>query len=355
MNKFFCIICIILFISKTENVFSNNIIYDVNNVEIETTTKNSSNNRKLVNLAFKKAFLIFIDKILLRDDAVLLHKTKIEVIKDLVLTYQITGNKKNNVNGTLSTFNIKFDPKKINSFLAERGISYADITNVSLTIFPILIKDKNILLYQENFFYENWMKLKNVEKNIKDELISYNLALENIEDLEYINSLKENIDLIDVKKINSFNIDANYALLIIYSFDNKLKAFIKTSIKNKNINRNINLNFYPKNKNKSYEEAIVVLKKEISQIWKEQNLIDVNTPSFLDFFLEIKKIDDYLKIKSILDEIDVIENYSVLEMTNKYLKMRLKYRGKVSKIKNKLIEQKMDIQIIDNIWKLKIK
>jgi len=355
MNKFFCIFCIILFISKTENVFSNNIIYDVNNVEIETTTKNSSNNRKLVNLAFKKAFLIFIDKILLRDDAILLHKTKIEVIKDLVLTYQITANKKNNVNGTLSTFNIKFDPKKINSFLAERGISYADITNVSLTIFPILIKDKKILLYQENFFYENWIELKNLENNINDDLISYNLALENIEDLQYINSLKENIELIDVKKITSFNIDANYALLIIYSFDNKLKAFIKTSIKNKNINRNINLNFYPKNKNKSYEEAIVVLKKEINQIWKEQNLIDVNTTSFLDFFLEIKKIDDYLKIKSILDEIDVIENYSVLEMTNKHLKIRLKYRGKVSKIKNKLIEQKMDIRIIDNIWKLKIK
>ena len=144
-------------------------------------------------------------------------------------------------------------------------------------------------------------------------------------------------------------------MIIIYSTENKFKAFIKTSIKNKDINKNIDLNFYPGNENKSYEEAIVVLKKEINQIWKEQNLIDVNTTSFLDFFLEIKKIDDYLKIKSILDEIDVIENYSVLEMTNKHLKIRLKYRGKVSKIKNKLIEQKMDIRIIDNIWKLKIK
>ena len=42
-------------------------------------------------------------------------------------------------------------------------------------------------------------------------------------------------------------------------------------------------------------------------------------------------------------------------MTNKYLKIRLKYRGKVNKIKNKLVDQDVDIRIEDNIWKLKIK
>ena len=41
-------------------------------------------------------------------------------------------------------------------------------------------------------------------------------------------------------------------------------------------------------------------------------------------------------------------------MTNKYSKIRFKYRGKVSKIKNKLMEEKINIKIIDNIWKLKI-
>ena len=42
-------------------------------------------------------------------------------------------------------------------------------------------------------------------------------------------------------------------------------------------------------------------------------------------------------------------------MTNEYSKIRLKYRGKVNKIKDKLVEKKIHIQIIDNIWKLKIK
>jgi len=353
MNKFFCVFCILLFILKTENVFSNNLIYDVNNIEVKGKTNNSLANKKLIELAFKKAFIVFIDKTLLREDAISLYKTKSKIIKDLILTYQIINNDKND---NLSIFNIKFDPKKINKFLARRGISYADISNISITLLPVLIKNKEIFLYEENFFYKNWIKPQKELKNKEDELISYTLALENIEDLEYINNTKENINLLDVKKINSFKGDLNYALIIVYFTEDKFKAFLKTSIKGIDIDRNIDLNFSQKNKNKTqtYEEAIIILKKEINQIWKEQNLVDVNTPSFLDFFLEINKVDDYLKLKSALDAIDVIESYSVLEMTNKYSKIRFKYRGKVNKIKNKLIEKKINIQIIDNVWKLKI-
>ena len=355
MNKHLCIFFILLFISKTENVFSNNLIYDVNNIEVEGKTNNSFTKDKLIELAFKKAFIIFADKTLLREDAILLRKTKSKIIKDLILTYQIIKNEKSYNDKSNLVLNVKFDPKKINSFLATRGISYADISNISLTLFPVLIKGKDILLYEENFFYKNWIKLKKVKGNSNNVLIKYNLALENIEDLEYLNSIKDNINLIDIKKINSFNKNTNNVLLIIYSTEGKFKAFIKTSIKNKNIDRNIDLYFYPGDESKSYKEAIITLKKEINQIWKEQNLVDVNTPSFLDFFLEIKKIEDYLKLKLILDNIDIIENYSVLKITNEHVKVRIKYKGKLSKIKNKFIEQKINIQIIDNVWKLKIK
>ena len=355
MKYFFCISCILLFISKTENVFSDNLIYDVNNVEIIEKKNNSSPNIKLIESAFDKAFMVFVNRTLLKKDAINLYKTNSETIKDLVLTYQIIENKKNINKETLSIFNVKFDPKKINNFLAEKGISYADISNISLTLLPIFIKGKDVFLYEENFFFKNWNKFNNEASNNNDELISYNLVLENIEDLEYINKNKENIDLIDINKIKSFNKDSNYVLLVIYFTQDKFKAYIKTSIKNINIDRSIDLNFNSKNKKKSYEESIITIKKEINQIWKEQNLIDVNTPSFLDFFLEVRKTDDYLKLKSIIDTIDIIENYSVLEMTNKYLKIRVKYRGKLNKIKLKLIEKKINIQITDNVWKLRIR
>jgi len=354
MNKFFCIFCIIVFLFKTETVFSNNLIYDVNNIEVSGKIKNNLDNKKLIEAAFQKAFIIFVNRALLNEDATSLYKTKIGIIKDLILTYQIIKNERNYKKENSLTVNIKFDQKKVNNFFAQKRILYADISNISLTLLPILIKEKDVFLFTDNFFYNNWTKTENATEIANYNLVNYNLAIENIEDLEYINKNKENLELIDIKKINSLYEDKNYALLIIYFIEDKFRAYVKTLIENKEIDKNIDLKIYPENEIKSYEEAILTLKEEISQIWKGQNLIDVNTPSFLDFFLENKQINDYLKLRSILDSIDIIENYFVLEMTNEYVKIRLKYKGKINKIRDKLIEQKISIQIIDNIWRLRI-
>ena len=67
--------------------------------------------------------------------------------------------------------------------------------------------------------------------------------------------------------------------------------------------------------------------------------------------MDIKKTNDYLKISNILDSIDLIENYSVLQMTNKRIKIRLKYKGKIKKLREKLFKNKINIKIIDNIWR----
>ena len=115
------------------------------------------------------------------------------------------------------------------------------------------------------------------------------------------------------------------------------------------------MKIYPKNETKTYEEAIITLKEEISQIWKSQNLIDVRTTSFLDLFLDNKRANNYLNFRNIFDSIDLIENYSVLEMTNDYMKVRLKYKGKINKLRDKLLEKKVDIKIINNTWRVTVK
>ena len=58
MNNFFCIICIIVFLFKTETVFSDNLIYDVNNIEVSDKINNYLHKKKLTDEAFRKAFKI---------------------------------------------------------------------------------------------------------------------------------------------------------------------------------------------------------------------------------------------------------------------------------------------------------
>ena len=354
MNKFFFIFCIIVFLFKTQTVFSSNLIYDVNNIQVTGKINNDLDKKKLVQSSFQKAFVVFVNKTLLKKDAVGLYRTKIGTIEDLVFAYQILKEEKTDSKKSVLTVNIKFDQKKISDFLAQKKVFYADVANISLTLLPVLIEKKNVFMFTENFFYSNWVKSEDELENSSDILISYNLALENIEDLEYINSSKDNLELIDVKKITSLQDSKNYAFLIIYSAENKLRAYIKTFIENRKIDRNINLKIYPGNKTETYQKAILEIKEEINQILKSQNLIDVNTPSFLDLFLDVKQINDYLRLRNIFDTIDLIENYSVFEMTNEHVKIRLKYKGKLDKLRDKLLEKKININIVDNIWRTTI-
>jgi len=211
-------------------------------------------------------------------------------------------------------------------------------------------------MFGDNFFYNNWLgpEIESKIESKNDILISYNLALENLEDLQYINLNKENIELIDVKKLMSLDGVENYAFLIIYFTEDKLRAYVKTSIENKEIDKNIDLNIYPQNEKKTYDEAILILKEQISQIWKGQNLIDVNTPSFLDLLLNVKQANDYLKLRSVFNSIDLIDNFSVLEMTSEYTKIRLKYKGKINKLKANLLAGDIKIKITDNIWSVTV-
>ena len=59
MNKLFFTFCIIVFLVKTQTVFSNNLIYDVNNIEVSGRIGTDLDKRKLIQSAFKKAFIIF--------------------------------------------------------------------------------------------------------------------------------------------------------------------------------------------------------------------------------------------------------------------------------------------------------
>ena len=155
MNNFFLIFCIIVFLFKTQTVFSNNLIYDVNNIEVSGKINNYLDKKKLIQSSFKKAFVRFINKTLLKNDAINLHKTKISTIENLVFAYQIIKNEQIDKKESILTVNIKFDQKKITNFLAQNKISYADVENISLTVLPVFIKDKNVFMYEDNFFYNN--------------------------------------------------------------------------------------------------------------------------------------------------------------------------------------------------------
>ena len=348
MSKYLFIFSIIVFLFKTETVFSAETIYDVNNIQVSGKLNNNLDNNKLIEEAFRKAFLIFINKTLLEKDIETLSKTNIQIIKDFIFTHQITSQKKSIDEEIILTVNVKFDPKKINNYLSINNISYADISEISISILPILRKENNLFIFSDNFFYNEWNKTENDKKNTEAQLINYNLALENAEDLFYINNNRENLELIDINKLNSLSEEKN-KIFLIFNLNEDAKVFIKAYFNEKEVIKNITLN---NNSTDDYNSLIMNVKDLINQIWKEQNLIDINTPAYLDIIFDIKKINDFLKFRTFLDTIDIIDNYSILEITNKYAKIRMKYKGKISNLREKFLNEKININIENNEWSL---
>ena len=348
MSKYLFILSIIVFLFKTETVFSAETIYDVNNIQVSGKLNNNLDNNKLIEEAFRKAFLIFINKTLLEKDIETLSKTNIQIIKDFIFTHQITSQKKNTNEEIILTVNVKFDSKKINNYLSINNISYADISEISISILPILRKENNLYIFSDNFFYNEWNKTENDKKNTEAQLINYNLALENAEDLFYINNNRENLELININKLNSLSEEKN-KIFLIFTLNEDTKVFIKAYFDEKEVIKNITLN---NNSTDDYNSLIMNVKNQINQIWKEQNLIDINTPAYLDIIFDIKKINDFLKFRTFLDTIDIIDNYSILEITNKYAKIRMKYKGKISNLREKFLNEKININIENNEWSL---
>ena len=97
------------------------------------------------------------------------------------------------------------------------------------------------------------------------------------------------------------------------------------------------------------------LKKEILELVKSQNIIDVGAPAFLNINLFLNSQKDLFLFQNILNEIDLIENFNVKEFNNKFAYVNIKYYGKINKIKEKLIAKGININFKDNLWSARLK
>jgi hypothetical protein len=344
-NKLIIIILVVFF--KTGNVLSNSNIFDVNNIEIEKKGKIS--NEVLANQAIKKGFKELKSKILIKEDSKKLQELDFSKIKELVTYYQVSEKKIGNDNVEKINFNISFDKDKIHNLFYKRGISYSKISNKELFILPILKKNNQIFIYNKNFFYDKWNEINETD------LIEFILPLENIEIIQIINSNEKN--LLNLKLENLFKEyqDKNLAIVLIEDNDQKEeKIYYKTKILGKSFVKNINLRRLGLSEEEYYKKIIIETKKEITNLIKLQNLIDIAAPSFLNAKFMIDEKNNLVDLNARLNKIDLIEKTFVQEFNNKFVLLKIKYLGKLDMIIQQLQNQKIILKFLDDEWSIKI-
>ena len=293
------IIFILIVFLKTETLLSENNLFNVNNIQLEK--KENITNDELANQAIKKGFDRLITKILLKEDLNKLSNLNFTVIKQLVIYYQISETSEKQKSGEVVNFSVTFDKDKIHELFFEKGVSYSDISDKELFILPVLIKENELFIFNNNFFYENW---NNVYEN---ELIEFILPLENIEIIQNINKNKQS--LLDISVENIFKEYSNKNLALIFIEINKSgkeNIYIKARIQKKNISKNLNNKKQKKEINKIYDSVIINTKKELINLVKSENLIDIRTPSFLNAKLDLNKKSSLVELNSRIKSIDLI-------------------------------------------------
>ncbi len=345
--KFYKLILLILIVFfKTETVFSENNLFNVNNIKLEKKDKISQN--VLANQAVKIGFNQLIEKILLKEDIKKLSELNFSSIKKLVSYYQIAEINDEEQRKELVNFSITFDKDKIHNLFYKKGISYSEISDKELYILPILIRDSEIFIFNNNYFYEKWNEV------YRNDLIEFILPLENIEIIQNINNSKYN--LIDLDLVNLFKeySDKSLALVLIEESGRSYKKiYVKANIQGKNISKNIKIEKQNLTLDNYYEEVIIRLKKELINLVKSKNLIDIRTPAFLSAKLDLNKSSNLVELNSRIKKIDLIENIYVQEFNKDYMNLRIKYLGKLDKIINQLKKENIDLKLINDQWIIK--
>ena len=346
MKLFKQIIIILVVFFKTETLFSQNNLFDVDNIKIEKN--NNITNDALANNAIKKGFNQLTKKILLKDDSKKLLDLNFSSIKQLVTYYQITSISKEKDNKEILNFNIRFDKNKIHDLFYKKGISYSEILKKELYILPIIVRNNEIYIFNSNFYYKNW--------NIvyENDLIEFILPLENIEIIKYINDYKTNLINLDVVKLFTGYSNKNLAFVLIDDNKNDVKKIhIKSVIEKKKISKNLFFDKQNKLINNFDENVIIEIKKELINLIKSENLIDIRTPFFLNTKLNLSKKSNLVRLNSIIEKIDSIENIYVQEFNKDYMNLRIKYLGKLEKIISQLKKENIDLQLVNDQWIIK--
>ena len=132
------------------------------------------------------------------------------------------------------------------------------------------------------------------------------------------------------------------------------KIYLKTKIQGKNISKSMNIEKKNIELKELYKTIIEVSKKEIINLVKSENLIDIRTPSFINAKLNLDKKTNLVEFNSRIKNIDLVENIYVEEFNKDYLNLRIKYLGKLEKIISQFKNEKIKLNLINDEWILKI-
>jgi hypothetical protein len=341
----FFLLLILLFLYKTQNVFAYQDAFTVDKIIIEGKIKQNNYKERYIDIAFRKGFEKLLRNILKIEDQKKIFSTELAIIKSFIQSYRIVDEQE--IEGKYRVeISLSFKEESINQFFQKKGISYSASQSFETLIYPIFIKNSELQVFSGNKFFEEWNMSKEFEG------VNFILPVESLDDLVFIKKNKDDLEEIDTQSLVDKYEIKNSAILILRYDENILNVFIKTDFKGFKQLKKIDIFVKDLENKKVREETILKLKSIVHDMWKEQNLIDASTPSYLTLNVQFYESDNLREVISKIKKISIIKSYNIQELNKNNAKIKVKYLGKIKSLENFLTQSGFRLKIQDNEWNL---
>ena len=336
---------IFLFILFTKS-FSEENVFTINNVTVKGEIDLNFSREKYINKAFLNSFETLMNKILLSRDLTKMNNIKLKQIKSLINHFQILEEsyRKDEYKAKIKIF---YSDIKIKKFLRQKNISFSQPENISAVFFPVFFINDEMQNLNDNFFYKYWTEIE-----IKNELINFILPLEDLEDISKIMKMKNRIEELDVDTlVNKYDVK-NYVFALIDYQDKKLNIHVKTNFNNNKISKNFLYEVENINDEPALNYILKDLKLRVTDIWKEENLVNLLMPLSISLQYQHSNLEDLDKLRNIFYKIGIIDSYTLEEFNINNSFFKIYYYGNPKKLRSELLKFGYQLKNDQGYWQL---
>ena len=278
-----------------------------------------------------------------------IKNTPIKEIKGMIDSFTI-GEEKFINNEYFANLETTFNKKKVLKFLERKNIFPSMPLKNKVLLIPILIDTEtdSVYLFYNNIFYNKWNDKKN-----NFQLLEYLLPSEDLDDLDKIQSVKNNIDAHDFSDLIAKYDLKDHIVLIIYKNKSEIKILSKI-----NLNNSLKLDNKRYDKinlqNESEAETLIIdLKNAYEEQWKKNNEINTSIKLPITISVNSKNYKQIAEIENAIENIDLISEFYILKFDSQNTLFKIIYNGSPKFFLNDMSKQNLDLIMTNNVWKVK--
>ena len=176
--------------------------------------------------------------------------------------------------------------------------------------------------------------------------------MEDLDDISKITEKKNRIEELDVDVlVNKYDIKSYVFALIDYR-DKNLNIHVKINFLNNKINKNFSYEVQNINDELILNSILKDLKFKITDLWKEENLINLLMPLSIRLHYQHLNLEDLDKLRNIFYKIGIIDSYTLEEFNINNSFFKIYYYGNPKKLRSELLKFGYQLKNDQGHWRL---